>query len=147
MNANIEHTVNQCATCFKYQQMQPHERVLHYKIQCRPWKVVGADIFMTNAKTHLCLVDYHSKFPIVKKVNSLSVDDLVQMAKLIFAEYGQKKIVPGAGTTFMAGTFKPFCRRMNIQKCIASLYHHQSNRQVDTSIKFVKCTIKCFDTK
>ena len=31
--------------------------------------------------------DYYSKFPMVKKVNSLSADDLVKKARVIFAEY------------------------------------------------------------
>ena len=41
---------------------------------------------MVNNKTLLCIVDYYSKFPTVK-VTNLSVDDLVQIAKMIFAEY------------------------------------------------------------
>ena len=45
---------------------------------------------MIYGKTLLCIVDYHSKFLIVKK--SLSADELVQMTKLIFAEYGFPKI-------------------------------------------------------
>ena len=49
--------------------------------------MVGADVFMINDKTLLCIVDYHSKFQIVKKENSSSEDDLVQTAKLIFTEY------------------------------------------------------------
>ena len=48
-------------------------------------------MFMINGKTLLYVVDYHSKFPIVKKVNDLSADSLVQMAKLIIAEYGLPK--------------------------------------------------------
>ena len=50
------------------------------------FKVVGADVFMINGKTLLWIVDYHSKFPIVKQVNSLSADDVVQMTKLICVE-------------------------------------------------------------
>ena len=78
-----------------YQQMQPQEKALHYDVPCRPWDVVGADVFIINIKTLLYTVDHHNKFPIVKKkVNSPSTDILVQMTKLIFAECGlPKKIV------------------------------------------------------
>ena len=34
-------------------------------------EVVGADVFVINTKTLLCNVVYHSRFPIVEKVNSL----------------------------------------------------------------------------
>ena len=72
MNADIEHTVKQCATCLEYQQTQAKERTLHYKIPYKPWEVVSADIFTANFKSLLCIVDFYSKFPIVKKADSLS---------------------------------------------------------------------------
>ena len=83
--------------------------------------VVGTDIFMLNGKTLSSIVDYHSKFPIVKKVNSLSADDLVQTTKLIFAEYSlPKKFVSDVDTDFTADAFKAFCTKMNIQQAITS---------------------------
>ena len=57
-----------------------------------------------------------------------------------FAEYGlPKKTVSDVGTNF---TFKHFWKQMNIQKTITSLYNHQSNKQVEVCIKFVKQTNK-----
>ena len=115
---------------------------MFYEIPCRPWGAVGADSFMINGRTLLCTVHYHNKFPIMKKVNSLSADEVVQMAKMIFAKYGlPKKIVLDVSTNCMAETFKAFCRRMNMKQTIKS-YHHQSNGQVEACIKFVKCPIK-----
>ena len=45
------------------------------------------DIFMIKHRMFLCIVHYHSKVSVVKKLGSLAVDNLAQMAK-IFAEYG-----------------------------------------------------------
>ena len=67
------------------------EKALQYEIPFRNWEVVGADILVINGKTHLFIIDYCCKFPIVKKVNSLSTDNLVQMTMLIFVEYGLPK--------------------------------------------------------
>ena len=39
----------------------------------------------------LCIVDYYSKFTVEKKMGSLAADDLVQMVKMIFAEYQHPK--------------------------------------------------------
>ena len=98
-------------------------------------------MFIINSETLLFIVDYHSKFPIIKKVNSLSANDQDEF----FAEYGpSKKVVSDAGTNFMAETYKAFCRRMYIQQTIASSYHHQSNGQEEVCIKFLKCSIKMF---
>ena len=43
---------------------------------------------MINNEMFVCIVGYYRKLPVVKKVGSLAVDDLVQIAKLMFAEYG-----------------------------------------------------------
>ena len=72
---------------------------------------VGADVFIINYKNLLCIIDYHSKLPIVKKVNSLLADDLLQITKPISAKYGLlKKIVSDADTNFTSKTFKDICR-------------------------------------
>ena len=119
MIADIECMVKQCAICLEYQQTQFQEKVLHYKIPCRSWEVVGEDVFAINNKTVLCIVDYDSKFTIVKKVNSLSADNLVQMTKMIFAEYGLlKKTVSGAGTNFTPKIFRHVCRQINIKQIV-----------------------------
>ena len=90
----------------------PQEKPLPYEIPCRPWEVVVADVFMIDGNTLFCIVDYHSKLPIVKKVNSLSTDDLVQTTKLNFAECMlSKKIVSDVGTNFISKTFKDSCWR------------------------------------
>ena len=34
------------------------EKALHYKIQCTPREIAGADAFIINNKT--CVVDYHN---------------------------------------------------------------------------------------
>ena len=68
---DIECMVKQCTMCLEYQQTQPWEKALNYEVPCRPREVVGGDVFVINNKTLLCVVDYHSKFPIVKKVKNL----------------------------------------------------------------------------
>ena len=83
---------------------------------------------MINGKTLLCIVDYHSKFPIMKKVNSLLADDLLQMTKLIFVEYGLPE------KTIHGGEFKAFCRKRNSQQAITLSYHQQSNGQMEAGI-------------
>ena len=100
--------------------------------------MVREDGFMIHGKTFPCIVDYHSKFLIVKKVNGLPADDLVQVAKLIFAEYRlPKKIVLDVDANIPS-----LLQEMNIQQIISSSYHHQSNSQVEACIKFLKHTIK-----
>ena len=54
--------------------------------------------FIIINKTLLCIVDYYSKFPIIKKADSLAVDGLVKAVKIAFVEFGlPMKIISDAG--------------------------------------------------
>ena len=68
--------------------MQPKEQILHHDIPLRPWEVVGADIFHFNNKNYFCIIGYNSKFPIIKRVQGLSAENLTNTVKIIFTEYG-----------------------------------------------------------
>ena len=57
-------------------------------------------MFMLHIKNYLCIVDYHSKFPVIKKMEDLSADSLILTCKIIFAEFGlPKKIILDPGVT------------------------------------------------
>ena len=57
---------------------------MHHKIPRKPWEVVGADIFTLHNKIYLFIVDYHSKFPIIKKKEDLSPDSLIPACNFFF---------------------------------------------------------------
>ena len=88
VNNDIENHVKNCYTCLEFQQMHPKEKIIHHNIPLRPWEVLGADIFQLNNKNYLCIVDYHSKFPVIKRMEGLSVENLIATVKIIFAKYG-----------------------------------------------------------
>ena len=47
-----------------------------------------------------------------------------------------------ADTNFVSDKFQQFCKTINVEQAVSSVYHHQSNGQVEVCIKFVKCTFK-----
>ena len=52
-----------------------------------------------------------------------------------------------AGTNFVSDKLRKFCSGLNIEQAVSSVYHHQSNGQVETYIKFIKLTLKkCADS-
>ena len=110
---------------------------------------IGADMFTLNNKCYLCIVDYHSKFPVIKKTENLSADSLILMCKVIFAEYRlPKKKMSDSGSNFVSDKFKTFCKSLNIEQAFSLAYHHLSNGHVEACIKFGKHTLKkCFDSK
>ena len=128
--------------------MQLKEKIIQYNIPLRPLEVLGADVFHFNNKNYLCTVDYHSKFPIVNRLEGLSAENLIATIKVIFTKYGiPHKLMSDAGTNFVSDKFWKCCNSINVEQVVSSAYHHQSNCQVGACIKFIKCTFKkCADS-
>ena len=126
INADIKKYITQWATCLQFQQTQPQERIIHHEITLWPWEVVGADMFHYNNKNYLCLVDYNSKFPVIKRLEGPSAENLINAVKIIFMEYGiPHKLMSDAGTNFVSDRFWKFCKAINIEQATSLVYHHQ----------------------
>ena len=139
INGDIEKHIKSCCTCLDYQQTKPKEKIIHHEIPVKPWEMVGADTFTLHNKNYICTVDYHSKFPVIKKMEEISADSQILMWKFIFLEYSlSKKIMSDSGGYFILDKFKTFCRSLNIKKAFLSSYHHQNNGQVKACIKWIK---------
>ena len=111
----------------------------------KPWEVVGVDIFTTKTNKLLCIGDYYRKFPVVKKADGLSADNLIRLVKNVVTEFGlPMKIMSDVGTNFMSDKCWEFCRQMTMEQAVTSSYHQQSSAQVDVCTKLMKCTIKIF---
>ena len=66
----------------EFQQTQPKGKNHTSCIPLRKWEVQGADVFQVNNKNYLCIVDYHGKFLVVKKMDNLSAGSLISAFKL-----------------------------------------------------------------
>ena len=76
--------------------------MVHYDIPLRPWELLGVDIFHFNNKMYLFIIDYHNRFPVIKRMEGLSTESLVITTKVIFEEYGiPHKLMSDAGTNFV----------------------------------------------
>ena len=67
--------------------MQRKEKTIHQDIPMRPWDVIGAYMFQLNNKNCLCIVDYHSRFPVKKEWKGCQ-QSLIAAIKIKFEEYG-----------------------------------------------------------
>ena len=84
-------------------------KIIHHNIPLRLWKVLDTDVFHFNNRNYLCIVDYHSKFPVVKRLEGLSTENLITTVKVIFVEYGiPHKIMSDTGTNSASDRFRNF---------------------------------------
>ena len=125
------------------------KKIIHHDIHGKPREVIGADMFTLNNKYYLCIVDYQSKLPIVKRADNISAESLILACKVIFSEYGlPMRIMSDADGNFISDELRQFCKCMYIEQVASLSYHHQSNGQVDACIKFMKhIRKKCIETK
>ena len=69
-----------------FQQTQPREKIIKHDIPGKPWEVIGTDMFTLNNANYICIVDHHSKFPIVKRAEVMSTESLIRACKVIFSD-------------------------------------------------------------
>ena len=78
--------------------------------------MLSADVFHFNNKNYLCIIDYHSKFPVIKRLEGLAVESLITTTKVIFTEYGiPQKLISDTGTNFVSDKFWQFCKSINVK--------------------------------
>ena len=71
MNVDFENHIKNCCTCLDFQKTQLKEILITHEIPGQPWEVNGADMFTLYNRNYLCNVDYHNKFPVIKKSEDL----------------------------------------------------------------------------
>ena len=83
-------------------------------------------LFLLNNSNIFCVVDYHSKYPLIKCMKGLSAESLITSA-----EYGKPcRLMSNASSS---GPFRQHCYSFmgtvsTCQQAVSSVSHHQSNR-------------------
>ena len=83
-----------------------------------------------------------------RRLAQFSAESLIATIKILFTKYGiPHKLMSDAGTNFVSDKFQKFCNSISVKQVVLSMYHHQSNGQVEACIKFIKQMFqKCADS-
>ena len=120
--------VKDCELCNKYQQAQPRLPAMQPDLPTRPWEKLGSDIFQFNGANYLIIVDYYSRFPVIRPLNDTSASTISSHLTSLFAEYGlPSALTADFGSQFISELFKKKCEESNITLMFSSPYHHQAN--------------------
>ena len=91
LNGQLEKLVLNCQICLKYLQSkckQPLQMSLGHDIQAFLWTKIATDIFHYKGDSHLLLIDYTCRYPIICKLTSMTAQHIIGHLKVIFSEYG-----------------------------------------------------------
>ena len=142
INEQLERLILNCQLCLKYSRskdkINPHTALGH-EVPPVPWSKLATDIFHNESQPYLLIVDYTSRFPIVRKLKSMSAQHIAEHFKSIFSEYGwPDTLVSDNGPCYTAKTFTNLMKEYAVNHITSSLHYPQSNRLAEKFFQIVK---------
>ena len=142
MNQEIEAHLSECCPCATFQEKQPKETLLNDPVSNVPWKSLVMDNFNFNGRHYLIVVDWFSKFIIVKPSKDLTSRTTINLLLDMFSEHRFLAIIKcNCGCNFVSNEFADFCKKLNISITLSLGYHHSSN-PAECAVKTVKSLMK-----
>ena len=93
INKDIIRCYQSCKSCIKYSKSQRNEPFQSHPTPEAPWHMVATDLFETKNSKYLLIVDYYSRFPVLRKLSSTTSIVLIQEMKAVFTEFGVPSVI------------------------------------------------------
>ena len=139
INEQLEHLILNCQLCLKYSRSKDKNMshtALGHEVPPVPWSKVATDIFHYESCSYLLVVDFTSRFPIVREVKSMSAQHIAEHFRLIFSEYGwPDTLVSDNGPCYVAETFTSLMKEYAVNHITSSPHYPQSNRLAEKFFK------------
>ncbi|XP_044167190.1 uncharacterized protein K02A2.6-like [Acropora millepora] len=105
----------------------------------RPWEKLGSDIFQFNGANYLIIVDYYSRFPVIRPLSDISASTVSSHFTSVFAEYGLPSLLTADfGSQFVSEMFKRKCEESGVTLKFSSPYHQQANGAAERCVGTTK---------
>ena len=143
---DIENIASTCETCLKFsasnRQPKPDNQLGH-EVPVVPWKTFVTDIFTFDNCNCMLVVDYSSKFPILKKLPSLTTKIVTEIIKSIFAKYDRPtNIVRDNGPCYPSKYLTRQMANWGIHHITTSPHHYLSNGLAEVYVKISKTILQ-----
>ena len=142
MNEQLEQLILNCQLCIKYSRSKDKNMpntALSHEIPSVPWSKVTTDIFHFKSRSYLLVVNYTSRFPIIREIKSMSAQHIADHVRLIFSEYGwPDTLVSDNGPCYVAEAFTTFMKEYTVNHITSSPHYPQSNGLVEKFVQIVK---------
>ena len=142
INKQLEQLILNCQLCLKYSRSKDKNMshtALGHEVPPVPWSKVATDIFHYESCSYLLMVDYTSRFPIVREVKSMSAQHIVEHFRLIFSEYGWPDMLGSDnGLCYVAETFTSLMKEYAVNHITSSPHYPQSNGLAEKFVQIIK---------
>ena len=100
---------------------------------------LATDLFTYDRANYLLVVDYTTKFPVVRKLTDLTARVVTEHMKAIFSEFGTpSSIVSDNGPCYAAQYFADAMAEWGVNHIKVSPHHHQTNGLAEGYVRIVK---------
>ena len=144
LTEQLKELVTNCRVCLKYSQANHKDSKsigppIGQEIPTRPWAKLATDIFTFNNENYLLIVDYMSRFPVIRCLSNITVKMVAEHMKTIFSELRvPKTLVSDNEPCYTGDQFKKTMSYLGIRHITTSPHHHQSNGLAEGCVKIIK---------
>jgi transposase InsO family protein len=144
INDDIIKLVSMCQQCQTHQASQSKETLLPLDIPAIPWHTISTDLFTLDGEMYLIIADYHSKYPIVEKLQRYTSKTVTNITEKYFAMFGYPNTIISDngpqfnGPQFIGQEYRAMVKEHNISHVTSSPHHAQSHGFIERMIRTVK---------
>ena len=142
LRKELEDLVLNCQLCLKHSQAKRRPKPtpsFGQEIPAVPWTKLASDIFHFQNDSYLLIVDFTSRFPVVRKLTSMTAKHVASHFSQVFSEYGwPDTLLTDNGPCYTAQDFKQLMMDMSVNHITSSPHYPQSNGLAEKYVQIVK---------
>ena len=113
-----------------------NEPLMSQDVPPRAWHTLSSDVFYWEQKQYLLVADLFSKFPIVRKLESLSSRAIISHLKGIFEQHGiPERYLSDNGTQYSSDEFRKFAATYGFEHVTSSTVYPRSNGFIERIVQ------------
>ena len=143
INSDLKEMVEKCDICQSQQNSTTSIQKYVSEVPPHPWHTLGSDLFYFQRIDFLVVVDYFSKYLIVRKIPNSTSSAVIKELGLIFSEFGSPLVFRSDnGPCYSSQEFKFFMQNWLVEHRTSSPHYPQSNGLAESMVKVSKNLIE-----
>ena len=139
INKDIEELVQKCSLCPSQQNSTSSIQKYVSEVPPHLWHTTGSDLFYFRRIDFLVVVDYFSKYLIMRKMAKSTSSAVIKELGMIFSEFGKSQVFRSDnGSCYASQEFKFFMQNWSIEHRTSSPHYPQSNGLAESMVKVSK---------
>ena len=139
INSDLKEMVEKCDIYQSQQNSTTSVQKYVSEVPPHPWHTLGSDLFYFQRIDFLVVVDYFSKYLIIRKIPSSTSSAVIKELGMIFSEFGNPLVFRSDnGPCYSSQEFKFFMQNWLVEHRTSSPHYPQSNGLAESMVKVSK---------